>query len=227
MFTGEIAPVPAGTGGYNANQNVSTLQPDELIQSENTSYAFGTLQREGGSKLYTPAALSGAPVITGGHDWFPLLDTTQRSIITCSDKTVRKDSGPGSYATTLRTLTNAPNNTPVFVEGGRESGALDRKLFIYTGTNQVQTLAGDGSTCADIANPPTDWASTPPIVGCIHLNRHWGAGGQNPHFIYGSDNTDHEDFGTAQTFLAGVTNASTTLTGVPPTLLKINDTLSG
>lgn len=227
MFTGQIVSAPVGYSGYNANQNVSTLQPDELIQSDNTSYALGTLQKEGGSQPYTPNPLTGAPIVVGGHDWFPNLDTTQRSIIICSDKRVLKDSGGGTYSTTLATLTSIPNSTPVFVEGGRESGALNRKLFMYTGSNQVQTLSGDGATCANIANPPTDWIATPPLGGCIHLNRHIGFGGSNPHYIYGSDNSDHEDFGAPQTFLGASTTGSKVLTGAPPALLKVGDNITG
>lgn len=230
MFKGKVVEVDIGTGGYNANANTSQIASNQLTQSLNTSYAFGTLQREGGSALYTPSPLPGTPTIVGGHDWFPNLDSTQRSIIIGSDKKIRRDTGTGGYATTLKTLSTDPNNTPVFVEGGREQAALPRKLFMYTGGNNVQVLSGDGTSTTDLANPPVDWATTKPLGGCIHRNRHWAFGGQNPHWIYGSDSLDHEDFGAPFTFSA-VTNSitnPTVLTSVTvPALLKLGDNISG
>lgn len=226
MFTGEVVELPIGTGGYNANLSSSQIALDELIQARNITYQYGSLQKEGGSKLYTPTALTGAPTVLGGHDWFPFLDTTQRSIIVCSDKKLLRDTGPGSYATTLRTLGNTPTNTPVFVEGGRESAALSRHLFIYTGTNNVQTLEADGTTVADLLVPPADW-STPPTGGCIHLGRHWGFGGVNPHWIYGSDDQDHQDFGGNKTATGTLTNGSAVITGITvPATWKVDDSIT-
>lgn len=226
-FTGQVVEIPLGYGGYNANLAMSQIALDELIQARNVTFQYGSLQKEGGSTLYTPSALSGAPVILGGHDWFPNLDSTQRSIIVGSDKKLRRDTGAGSYSTTLRTLTNTPNSTPVFVEGGREAGALPRHLFIYTGTNNVQTLEGDGVTTRDLLVPPVDWATTPPTGGCIHLNRHWAYGGANPHWIYGSDDSDHEDFGAPKTATGTLTDGSFTITNITvPSTWKINDSIT-
>ena len=194
-FRGPVIEIPIGSGGYNANQNISQVQIDELIDADNITFEFGTLQKEGGSSLYNPTRIFGVPIV-GGHDWFPNLDTTQRSIVIGHNGVVLKDSGAGTYPTTLTVLPNPSSTTPVFVEGGREQGTNPRKLFIYTGQNQVQVLVGDGDTCAPLASPPADWATVFPVGGCIHLNRHVGFGGANPHYIYMSDQLDHTDFST-------------------------------
>jgi hypothetical protein len=219
-FQGQVFPIAAGTSGYNANANLITLLPEELIQALNITYEFGTIQREGGSAIYnvTPLGnpippvdpLAGDPLagfgfggeeytpftIVGGHDWFPYLDTTQRSIIVCGNRAIRKDTqGQGTYPTALTILQNQPSNTPVFVEGGREEAANPRKLFIYTGTNNIQVLASDGTTTTNLANPPSDFTSGAyPLGGTIHLGSHIAFGGINPHWIYMSDPTNHENF---------------------------------
>lgn len=224
-FAGQVFPMPAGTSGYNANANLITLMPDELIQALNVTYEFGTLQREGGSIIYNAIPL-GQPIgyvdplggdplggfqfggveympftILGGHDWFPYLDTTQRSIIVCGNRTIRKDTqGVGTYPTTLTVLPNPPSNTPVFVEGGREESANPRKLFIYTGANNIQVLAADNNNTTNLANPPSDFTSGAyPLGGTIHLGSHIAFGGINPHWIYMSDPTNHEDFDASNT----------------------------
>lgn len=193
MYRGIAIELPVADGGYNANQNVSRIKPGELIQADNVTYQFGNLQKEGGSNLYTPSPLAGAPTIWGGWDFWPA-GSTQRSVI-WAGTTILKDSGAGSYSTSLATGLNQATQPPVFVEGGKEQAANNKKLFIFTGNNKVQVLSGDGTSTTNIAGPAVDWNSGQPSCGCLHDNRLWASGGSSDPFrLYYSRFGNHEDF---------------------------------
>lgn len=196
-FVGEVAELPIGTGGFNGAKNVSQVRPDQLIQADTVTLENNILQKEGGASLYNSSAITGAPQVMGGWDWYPT-STQQRMVVVCNDSKIYKDSGAGTFATTLKTLTNVPSRPPFFVEGGNEVAANSRKLFIFTGNNPVQVLAADGATTADIATPPADWSGTnQPSAGFISNFRLWGYGNLNdPHRLYYSTTTSHEDMTT-------------------------------
>jgi hypothetical protein len=106
------------------------------------------------------------------------------------------DNFDGNFSTILDSGHTVTSNTfPVFVEGGKEVAANNKKLFIFTGANPVQVLSGAGTTTADIATPPADWsAANQPTGGLIHKNRLWGYGNANdPHRLYYSTTASHED----------------------------------
>lgn len=192
-YRGITYPIPIGVDGWSANRNQTQIRSTQLIQAQDVTYEFGTLGKEGGASLYTPAPIAGGNVILAGRDWWPDLNT-QRSVVFASDGGVYKDSGSGTYPVTLKSGMNLPTKAPQFVAGGKELQASNRKLFLFTEVNQVQVLSGDGATMANIASPPADWTSFRPVAGCVHLNRLWGAAG---HFVYYSTLTNHEDFTTA------------------------------
>jgi hypothetical protein len=164
-----------------------------LITALNVTYENGVMGKEGGALTYTAAPIAGAPQITAGTDYWPD-PNTQRMVIMTETGIVYKDSGLGTFPVTLTTGMNAPNRTPQFVAGGKETQAAVKKLFLFTDTNQVKVLAADGVTMANIASPPADWTNVRPVSGCIHENRLWGAAG---HFVYFSNPANHEDFNTA------------------------------
>lgn len=169
------------------------MSPDFLLEATNIAYMEGTVTREGGSAKYNAAATADGAHILGGWDWWPD-STTQRMVVWTGAGTILKDSGSGNFPVTLRSL-NAPTFA-CFVEGGNESSAGNRKLFIFSGNNHVQVLSADGVTTTDLSSPPADWAGTfHPVAGCVHENRLWGWGNLNdPHRVYASLDSDHEDF---------------------------------
>ena len=193
-FSGQIAPLPLGARGLTGSKNLALIRPDQLIQANNITYEAGTLQKEGGRSKYNSSAISGAPSILAGWDWIPA-GTTQRMIIVASNGNMYRDTGDGSFGTTLKTGLTVTGEVPVFVEGGKELAAQSRKLFCFTGKNAVQVLTADGTTTSDISTPPSDWSSTnQPTFGFIHEDRLWGGGNANdPHRLYYSITTDHED----------------------------------
>ena len=144
-FQGLVAQLPIGIDGLTGSKNQGQIKPTQLLVADDITYESGTIRKEGGASKYNSSAISGTPSIIGGYDWFPS-GSNQRMIIIGGNEKIYKDTGNGSFSVTLKSGLTALTNPPVFVEGGKEAAANDRKLFIFTGSNQVQVLEGDGST---------------------------------------------------------------------------------
>ena len=196
-FRGFIAEIPIGIDGMIGSPAHPTVPPTRLIDCDNIEYGTGVLRKEGGAAKYNAVAITGAPGVLGGSDWWPSAGT-QRMIVLTDAGDLLKDSGAGTFATTLAAGLTNPDDVPIFIEGGNEVAANNRKLFIFTGNNQVQVLAGDAAVTAAISAPPPDWTLPNfPLTGCLHVGRLWGAGNPNdPHRVYASLNSNHEDFTT-------------------------------
>jgi hypothetical protein len=194
-FRGQIAEIPIGVDGMIGSPAHPLVSPSRLIDCDNIEYGTGVLRKEGGAEKYNDVAITGGPDVIGGHDWWPT-SATQRMVVMTSTGDLLKDSGAGTFPVTLASGLTVPDDIPIFVDGGKEAAAGNRKLFIFTGKNAVQVLSADGATAAAITSPPADWAGTnQPKTGCIHVGRLWGAGNLNdPHRVYASLTTDHEDF---------------------------------
>lgn len=189
-----IAELPLGGNGLNGSNNPSIHAPDDLVYAFNVCYQGGAIRKEGGASKYTPSALSGTPSIIAGTDW-RYDGVTQRSIIVTSAGDILKDSGTGAYGTTLKSGLTVSDVSPRFCEAGKEVAANNRKLFIFTGKNAVQVLSADGATTSDLATPPADWTAGKPSFGTPHEGRIWAGGNTNdPHRLYYSTTTNHEDF---------------------------------
>jgi len=197
-FTGQTVGLVLGTKGQSGTKNMAAIEIEQLILADNLTFEDVTIRKEGGAKKYNGTAITGAPKVLGGHDW--LYDgSTQRSIVVTDNGDIIRDDGAGDYngGTTLKSgLTIASTTMAMFVEGGKEAAANNKKLFVFTGRNAIQVLSGNGATTTDLSTPPTDWAGTnQPSFGLIHEDRLWGGGnGNDPHRIYYSTTGDHEDF---------------------------------
>jgi hypothetical protein len=195
MYAGHIVELPVGTDGLTGSKNLGTIRPSQLLQATNVTYEQGTIQKEPGATAYNGTAITGSPSIIGGWDWWPT-NGVQRMVVMGSDGKLYKDDGAGTFGTTLKSGLTVTNVAPVFVEGGKEAAAGNRKLFTFTGVNAVQVLSADGATTTDLATPPADWSGTnQPVAGLIHEYRLMGFGNLNdPHRLYWSTPTNHEDF---------------------------------
>lgn len=192
-YTRAVAEIPLGSAGLHGSRNTSLVPIQYLVEATNLTYVDGTLQKEPGAALYTPTPITGAPRILGGWD-HSTNALAQRMIIGLSDGTLRKDSGSGTFATTLKSGLST-SMVPFFVEAGKETAGQSRRTFIFTGTNVVQMLLDDAATTTDLTTPPADWASSFPTVGALHEGRLWGAGNSNdPHRVYYSQPGDHGVF---------------------------------
>lgn len=194
-FRGQIAELPLGQDGLTGTKDQVKIGLRDLIDVDSITYESGTLRKMGGALKYNSSAISGTPSILGGWDWFPSA-ATQRGVILGDDGKIYKSTDGATWGVTLKSgLTVTDPTVPVFVEGGKEAAANNRKLFIFTGRNAVQVLSADGATTADITSPATDWSGgNQPTLGLIHEDRLWGFGNSNdPHRAYYSLPTDHED----------------------------------
>ena len=190
-YRGLVVELPLGPDGLTGTKNQSQVRPTQLIKAPNITYENGTLQKEPGSTKYNAAAITGAPTIMAGWDWFPAAGV-QRMIVVTSAGAVLRDDGSGTFATTLTSGLSLSGSVPFFVEAGKEAQANNRKLFLLTGLNQVQVLSGDGVAMTPLATPPADWAAGAfPKAGVIHESRFWGFLG---HRAYASRPDNHEDF---------------------------------
>jgi hypothetical protein len=196
-YTGEIFPIPVGHGGLVGTKDQAEIAPDRLIVARNLSFEGRTLRKEGGATKYNSSAITAAPSVIGGWDWWPT-DGTQRMVVLTNAGNYYKDSGDGTFPGTLASGLSVGSVVPVFVEGGKEAAANNRKLFMFTGKNAVQVLSADGATSAAISAPPADWTGVnQPSFGGVHENRLFGGGNLNdPHRVYFSLTTNHEDFTT-------------------------------
>jgi len=199
-YVGAAVDIPFGRAGMTGTRNLSTVRADQLIEANNVTYDGGTLQKEPGAARYNATPIPGTPVVLGGWDWWP--DTSvQRMIVLGSNGALYKDDGSATFPVTLKTgmiVSGGPISThavvTVFVEGGKEAAALDRKLFLFTGRNPVQVLTADSATTHDLATPVSDWSGpNQPLAGALHEDRLWGAGNANDaHRWYYSSPDNHE-----------------------------------
>ena len=180
---------------WTERQNGKAFDLNSIAWNGETFVAVGDAD---GTDAYILTAPNVNAEILGGHDWNHD-GATQRTVVLLSDGTLLKDSGDTTFPVTLDTGLTVTDCVPQFVEGGKEAAANNRKLFVFTGKNVVQVLSADGATTADITTPPADWATTnQPYFGLTHEGRLWGGGNDNdPHRLYYSLTTDHEDFTTA------------------------------
>lgn len=193
-FEGQIAVLDLAIDGLTGSKSIGTIRDTELVEADNITFEDNVIGREGGSAKYNATAITGNPSTIGGFDWWPD-DVTQRRIIYTSAGELRKDSGTKTFPTVLKTGLTA-GVVPVFVEGGKEGAAVNRKLFIVNGADAMQVLSGDGVTTANVTTPPVDWTgSNQPLTAVHHEGRIWAGGNLNdPGRMYYSTITDHEDF---------------------------------
>lgn len=198
-YTGQAVTISFGQFGLLTDVTPSELPPNAFLSATNITMTNGHPQKAPGTLKYNTTALTDQ--IVGMFDYWPD-PVKQRLIAATADGKIYRDTGSRGFnlnaaiATGLGTL----NPNSMFVEGGKESGAANKKLFFFSdGLNQVKVLNGDGITFVDIENPSTDWVSPNyPTVGLIHRSRLWMFQGQN---FYASDAADHENF--TSNFLAG------------------------
>jgi hypothetical protein len=184
-----------GASKYNSIKLGAAVDEGPLLQEDGTAILL-ELDTDGTSMLLNTIAVAAFDVdILAGWDWFPS-EGTQRMIILTDQGLLLKDTGDAAFSVELKTGLTVSDVVPMFVEGGAEVAANDRKLFCFTGKNAVQVLDADGSSTGDLATPPSDWSSSnQPSWGFIHANRMLAGGNLNdPHRVYYSTTTNHEDF---------------------------------
>lgn len=206
-YQGNVFRIPVGSRGLTTDEVQSRGSIDALLKARNVSFYKQAVEKEPGSIRWNRTAQP-SPILALS-DYWPT-DVQQRLFTVGADALLRRfiDIGSSSIVgpastSDVQALTLASNRPPCFVIGGNENNS-PRKLFLFTGTSQVQVVEGDAAVRRNIALPALDWDqnSTPtgksfPTAGCIHAGRLacWGNENQ-PSMLYLSSATDHGDFQT-------------------------------
>lgn len=200
MYQGQIANIPIGTQGLVTDLPQNKIDPTRLIRAENITIHDSILQKDTGSIRWNVDALPAG--VVQAIEWRPDIET-QRVIVVCKDGKVYRFKNQFSF-TEVTAESGAPlvldvSGIVTMVPVGQEETGNPRKLFIFTGANEVQVITGDGTTRRNISAPPADWTGlNQPIFGTIHLGRLFAFGNKNqPHRTYVSSGSDHEDFTSA------------------------------
>lgn len=196
-YRGIVVPLPVGQQGFTGTENPSQAGPGHFLYVDGVELQAGVIRKEGGAEKFNASALEGGAVIVSGINWTPV-GSDRRDVIFTSTGKVLKDTGAGTFATAMVTgLNDAREPPPWFMACGGESVAAARHLFMFSSTNQVHEATADAATMTPISAPAADWtgAGNFPTFGVLHGFRVW-AGGNNsdPHRLYYSTLTDHEDF---------------------------------
>lgn len=190
-YGGQQAHIPLGQMGLLTDVPPGEVPRGALIRANNVSFETGLVTKAPGSMRYNTTVLPAG--IVALFDYWPNV-STQRLIAACSNGTLFRDDGDRTFGGAVAINSGLGDLTPRvnFVAGGQETALRDKKLFLFSGTSQVQVLTGDETTFAEIENPAADWV-TPnyPTIGLIHRNRLWAFMGQR---AYASDTGDHEEF---------------------------------
>ena len=194
-----IAPLLLSARGLTSEREPSRLMTGDLLLANNLDFTIpGVVQKEPGSAKVNSSALSGAPSVIGGTEFWAT-EAIQRTVIATADGKLYKDDLTGAFATELKTGLDTSRPTTFFAQGGLEATGNDRKLFIMNGYDKVQVLAADGATTADLATPPTDWNALG--KGPLFMFRMTTSAGElmvgggtptNQDYLYGCLATNHE-----------------------------------
>lgn len=204
-YSGTKVELPVGQGGLHTDDPQAVIPSTGLILAKNLALYKGLAERSGGSQRWNHSAALPSGVVQF-FDYFPL-DVVQRVIVVCKNGKVYRFTDAFNY-TEVTPTGSAPTNLNVsngcfIVEGGQESAGNSKKLFIFTGNDPIQVISADGTTRSNLASPASEWtASNYPRFGLIHRNRLFTFGAKSqPHRVYASTQTNHEDFTTLANIL--------------------------
>ena len=188
--------IPMGRGGLNSSPNSDTVPREDLTDALSLTFDQDTVQKEPGAVKVNSSPLAANRRVVGLKE-FVNGSGTQFLIAFVSNGTLVTVVAGGVGETLASGLT--ADRQMVFAEG-IVSGT--KKLFCFTGRDQVRLTEGTAATTAALATlaNPADWAETDgstsqPTGGIVHRNRLYGWGNENdPHRLYFSTLANHEDF---------------------------------
>lgn len=195
-YRGAVIKLPVGAQGFTGTRNPSQAGPGHLTVAEGIELYGGILRKEGGAEKLNPSGLSGLPIVTSGINWSPAAGLYHDVIFT-SLGTVLKDTGDGSFPTTVASGLDVDRDPPpYFVPAGGETVGQPRKLFLFSASNQVKVLSGVSDSMVDISEPPGDWSDSAfPTFGILHSGRMFGGGNSSdPHRIYYTNVDDQQKY---------------------------------
>jgi hypothetical protein len=210
MYNGQNVLIPLGGGGLQTDLPQSRISPTKLIEARNVTLVNGYCEKAPGSRRWNQVnPFTGSTTVSGGIaafiEFFPS-PYNQRVIVLGKSGTVYKFlNSQEIIQLTAGTNTATPPITspsllnigqqPHLVIGGVESVGKPRKVFIFTGLNQIQVIDGDSNAYRQITAPNNDWSTNYPTFGLIYRSRLWVFGNSNlPDFLYLSEEGNYENF---------------------------------
>lgn len=191
-FRGPVITLPIGLQGFSGSRNPSKLGPGHFGYVDGVDIDGEVITKENGATIFNASPLAGN--VIAGINWSPVAGEINDIIVTTEGK-VRKDTGAGTFATDMGDFDTPVIYPPYILRAGGEDVGATRKLFLYSDSNQVQMVDGDADVIAEITDPPADWASSFPIFGVAHRGRVFAGGNaSDPHRIYYSQITNHQNF---------------------------------
>jgi hypothetical protein len=192
MYQGQWATIPLGEFGLLTDVPPGQIPRGAFVKAFNVSFETGVITKAPGARKYNLNQVLPSGVIAV-HDFWP--DTvSQRLIAACRNGSLYKDIGDRVFsgATAIATGLLNLDERCMFAEGGAETASRSKKLFFFSGTNQVRVIAGDADAATTITSPASDW-TTPnfPAIALVHRNRLWAFMKQA---AYASSTSDHENF---------------------------------
>lgn len=208
-YSGATVIINFGSGGVQTDLPQTRISPSKLIDAENIVLDEGYIQNQPGSKNWNSPLISNTQ-ISGGVasfiEYFPA-ENNQRVFAMSSTGILYKFSD--RYSVTICTpeaSSSAPTTfnivgNPLLCSGGQESGGRSKKMFIFSGGDQIQVLSDDGITYRPMLKPAPEWSTNPPKFGLIYRSRLWVFGSSYaPDLLYASSdfesgaNEGQEDF---------------------------------
>lgn len=195
-YRGVTAKLPVGSQGFTGTRNPSQAGPGHLTLVDGAELDGGIIRKEGGAQKINAVALGAGATIVSGINWDPV-SGVRHDVVFLSTGAVLQDTGAGTFGTTMvAALTNVREPPPYFMPAGGEAVGGVRKLFMFSGPNQVHVALAAAGTMAPIGAPAADWtAGAFPTFGVQHGARVFAGGNaSDPHRIYYSTITDHGNF---------------------------------
>lgn len=217
-YAGSIAAIRCGVGGLAVSRNPSAILLSNVIQAEGAVFRDNNWRKEPGTSLFGSNMQAVSPgadaVVVAMDDWHPT-EIIQRLVHLRGDGYLYfTDNGGTDPGFARGAITSgAGTRFGFFVTGGSETGASNRKLFLFRNNKLPTYLDGDVLTDAVIPKPAADWSNAhPPVVGIVNGDRLFAAGNvNNPHALYASKFGDQTDFQTT----AGVSTDTQVLSIFP------------
>jgi len=200
-YNGLIATINIGQSGLFTDAAQSNIPATALIRANNVTYYNQILEKDYGSRIWNSIPCP-APIVRAQEMYPDSQSQNQRLFALCSNGQIFKF--PNYFTQTPITPdVGAPtalntNNYNAMVVGGNELVNNPKKLFVFDGYDIPQVISGDTALRHNISMPAADWTGTSqPFGGVIHKGAMyaWGNTG-NPHAVYASSVTNHEDFQT-------------------------------
>lgn len=199
MYKGQSILLNLGTGGLMTDQPQGRISPAKLIDAKNVSLINGYIEKHPGNRPWNTTFGYDAKLpseILSFIEYYPK-PLQQKVIVLCKNGNVYKFNSQANFVQ-CTAQTGAPANltmtpSPHMVVGG------NRRVFIFSGNDQIQVIEGDQDTYRNIQKPSPDWTNSAfPKHGVLFRNRMWCFGVESqPDVLYASRDGDLEDFDVA------------------------------